>query len=228
MYIRTYLLGIGLLCSVTASAGSMGPISVTSTYNGLYVGGDIGIANLMDKESTLYAANSYDKHQFGATGFVGGGMVGYDYLITDRITFGVEGFINGTALNIAAEQKYGAQPSFNANMRYEAGVRILPGYVFSPGTIGHVLLGYSYGKFNINDNGNYGFINTGISDNGFQAGLGAKVPCYFKNLSLRGDMIYTTYGSRSSLGLSPTLTPQNYNNTFATIAGNLSLIYKFL
>lgn len=55
-----------------------------------------------------------------------------------------------------------------------------------------------------------------------------KVPCHFKNLSLRGDVIYTTYGSDTSLGQSVTYAPQNYHNNFAIIEGNLSLIYKFL
>ncbi|MDP3704345.1 MAG: outer membrane beta-barrel protein [Legionellaceae bacterium] len=227
MRTRIYLVGIGLLSS-TAFAGTMGPVVIAEPYNGFYIGGDIGVANLADKESTLYAPGQYDRHQFSSTGFVGGGMIGYDYGVIDRLKLGVEGFMNGTALNSAAEQKYGTQPSFNANMRYNAGVRLLPGYEFSPSTVGHVLLGYSYGKFNLKDTGNYGLIDTGLSRNGFQAGLGLKVPCHFKNLSLRGDVIYTTYGSSTSLGQSVTLAPQNYNNSFSTIEGNLSLVYKFL
>lgn len=227
MGMRIYFYGIGLLSS-TVFAGTIGPVVATEPYNGIYIGGDIGVANLNDKESTLYVPGSYDKHQFSSTGFVGGGMLGYDYSVMDHLKLGVEGFINGTALNIAAEQKYGTQASFNANMRYNTGIRLLPGYEFSPDTVGHVLLGYSYGKFNIRDTGDYGFINTGLSRNGFQAGLGFKVPCYYKNLSLRGDMIYTTYGSSTSLGQSTALAPQNYNNNFATIEGNLSLVYKFL
>lgn len=226
MCIRTYLLGIGFFCSTTF-AGSMGSL-ITEPYNGLYVGGNVGVANLLDKESTLYAPGLYDRHQFSATGFLGGGLIGYDYSVTNYIKVGIEGFINGAALNVAAEQQYSTYPSFKANMRYNTGVRIIPGYEFSPSTIVHIILGYSYGKFNISDNGNYGFINKGLSGNGFQSGLGINVPCYFKNLSLRGDVIYTTYGSKTSLGLSTALAPQNYYNNFATIEGNLSLIYKFL
>ncbi len=223
---RIYLFGIGLLSS-TVFAGTMGPVVITEPSSGFYIGGDIGVANLTDKESTPYAPGLYDMHQFSSTGFVGGGLIGYDLSVMDRIKLGVEGFINGSALNIAAEQKYETQPSFNANMRYSAGVRLLPGYEFSRGTVGHVILGYSYGKFNLKDTGNYGFIDTGLSRNGFQAGLGFKVPCHLKNLSLRGDMIYTTYGSSMSLGQSTSLAPQNYNNTFATLEGTLSLVYKF-
>jgi hypothetical protein len=225
MRIQMYLLGVGLFCT-TAFAGSMGP--VIDAYNGFYVGGDIGVANLIDSESTPYEPFLYDRHQFSATGFVGGGMVGYDFQAFDRIRVGIEGFINGTALNIAAKQNYAPFPSFDANMRYNAGVRVLPGLAFSHDTVGYVLLGYSYGRFNIHDNGNYGFIDQGISNNGFQSGLGVKVPCYFNNFFLRGDVMYTSYGNRDSLGLSTSFTPQYYYNNFATIEATLSLIYKFL
>lgn len=226
MYSKAFLLGIGFCVSKAAFSGTMGP--VIESYNGVYVGGDIGVSNLIDKESTLYSPGLYDRHQFSATGFVGGGILGYDYSISDRIKLGIEGFINGTALNIAAEQKYSPWPSFKANMRYDAGIRLLPGYEFSPGTIGHILLGYAHGNMNIKDDGNYGYIDRGINSNGFQAGLGINVPCYFKNLSLRGDMIYTRYVSNTSLGLTTSFTPLNYYNRFASIEGNLSLIYKFL
>jgi hypothetical protein len=226
MHKRLSVFSMGLVCSSVVFAGAMGPVSLNKSYDGFYIAGDIGVANLVDKESTPYQINLYDRHQFSATGIVGGGMVGYDYSPMDAIKLGVEGFINAVGLNVAAESQYTAN-SFNANMRYDAGVRLLPGYEFSPGTIGHILLGYAYGKFNINDNGNYGFIDKGISANGFQAGLGVKAPCFSEHLTLRGDAIYTVYGSNTTAGLSPTLTPQNYYNNFATIEGNLSLVYKF-
>ena len=228
MHAAKYLFGLGLLCSIPAFAGSMGELISLPGYNGLYLGGDIGFANLIDKQSTLYIPGAYDKHQLSATGFVGGGMLGYDYSLMERIKLGVEGFINGTALNLSTQQLYTPHVSYNSNMRYTAGVRLLPGYEFSPATIGHLMLGYSYGSFNIKDNGDYGFINTGLASNGFQSGLGLNVPCHFKNLSLRGDVVYTTYSAKTSDGLSPTLLSQNYYNNFATIEGNLSLIYKFL
>ena len=223
---RKLYLGLSLICSTTTFAGSMG-LTNPVLFNGFYAGGSIGAANLINKESTLYEPGLYDRHQFSATGVVGGGLLGYDYSFTETIKLGVEGFINATGLNVAAEQKYVPYSSFNANMRYNTGVRILPGYAFSPGTIGHLLLGYSYGKFNIKDNGNYGYIDKGISSNGFQTGLGFSVPCYFKNLSLRADTIYTKYSPNTALGLSTSLAPQNYHDDFSTIEANLSLIYKF-
>lgn len=73
---RGCLLGIGFVCSATALAGSVGPIASVKPYDGFYVAGDIGVANLIDKESTLYLPGQYDNHQFSSTGFVGGGMVG--------------------------------------------------------------------------------------------------------------------------------------------------------
>lgn len=227
MNTRMFFLGLGLCTSGAAFAGTMGPISA-EPYDGFYLGADIGVANLMDKESTPYQPGVYDRHQFGATGLVGGGMIGYDYSVNERFKLGLEGFINATALNLAAEQLYNPFPSYNVSMRYNTGVRVLPGYEFSPGTIGHVLLGYSYGQLHINDNGDYGYIDRNIAANGFQAGLGLNVPFYLKNLSLRGDLIYSNYGTYNSLGSSTSFTPQNYSNNFSVLEGNLSLVYKCL
>ncbi len=228
MNTRMFFLGLGLCSSVSLYAGTMGPLLSIEPYNGFYIGADVGVANLMDKESTPYLPGVYDRHQFSATGLVGGGLLGYDYSVNERIKLGIEGFINATALNSAAEQHYSSFSSYNVNMKYNTGARVLPGYEFSPGTVGHILLGYSYGKFNIKDNGDYGFIDKGLSANGFQAGLGFNVPLHYKNLSLRGDVLYTGYGANNSLGLSSSLTPENYYNHFSVIEGNLALVYKYL
>lgn len=225
MRIRQTILWLSVFLSSNLFAGTMGVIEY---YDGFYLGGSLGIANLMDKESTLYATDAWDRHQFATTGISGGGILGYDFSIIPQVKLGIEGFINGTDLNIAARQYYDTQASYRVNMNYNTGIRILPGLELAPGTLAHVILGYAYGKLNIKDNGDYGYINTGISANGFQAGLGFQLPCYFSGLSIRGDLIYTTYGSRTSLGLSPSLTPQNYYNNFSTMEGNLALVYKFL
>lgn len=219
-------LGIGLFCS-SVYAGTMGP-DMIQAFDGFYIGGTVGVANFLDKESTLYTPGLYDRHQLSATGFIGGGIVGYDYSVTNRIKLGIEGFINGNSLNTAAEQKYAPIPSFNASMPYNAGVRLIPGYELTPGTIGQVFLGYSYGTIHIKDNGNYGYIDTNLLNSGFQTGLGIYLPCIFQNVSLRASMLYTSYGTNTSLGLSTSFTPQNYYDNFASLEGNLSLIYKFL
>lgn len=224
MSIKTYLV-MGLMCCTPALAGTMGEIQ--SSASGFYIGGGIGIANLIDRESTPYAANFYDRHDFSSTGFLGGGLLGYDINFGQNLLLGLEGFINGSSLNVAAEQQYGTLPSYNASMQYNMGLRLLPAYEFSPGNSGHILLGYSYGRFTIQDDGNYGYINKKLSGNGFQGGLGVTLG-YSSALSLRADMIYTLYGKNNSLGWSNSISPQNYSNHFASLEGDLALVYQFL
>lgn len=220
------LLGLlSLLFSGLSFAGSMGEQQALP-YDGLYVGGDVGVSNLTDRQST--SPSSPATHQLGATGAVGGGVVGYDYRWSDNLNLGVEWFMNGTGLNVAAEQFYAAFPAYTANMRYDLGVRVLPGYELSPGTVGHVLLGYANGKFHIQDNGDFGVVNQSFSKSGFQSGLGIRTPI-LGGLSIRGDLLYTIYASQTTAGVttSSPATVQNYQNSFATLEGNLTLLYKF-
>lgn len=192
-----------------------------------YVGGNMGIASLTDKESTDNPIR--DVHYLSSTGFVGGGLFGYDFTLRDQVKLGLEGFINTTDLNLSANQNYSPVTSYTVNMRYNAGIRLLPGYEFTPGTVGHVIIGYSYAQFKINDNGNYGIINKRFNKNGLQLGLGVKTSLFqFKNLSLRTDVLYTAYSSQTSNGVTTTTPPgvQVYHNQLATLEGNLALIYQ--
>ncbi|NCX96918.1 MAG: hypothetical protein EBX41_11050 [Chitinophagia bacterium] len=113
-------------------------------------------------------------------------------------------------------------------MRYDAGFRLLPGYEISPGTVGYALIGYSNGRFNIRDNGNYGFVSDSFNRSGIQGGLGLKTEIS-KHLALRGDVLYSYYGSQTSYGLSSTSPQvvQTYRNRFSTFEGDLTLVYKF-
>ncbi len=161
-------------------------------------------------------------------GIVGGGLLGYDFTLLNQLKLGLEGFGYADGINLLTRQNYSPQTSYNVNIRRNGGVRLLPGYEFTPGTIAHVIVGYSYATFNANDNGDYGLLSTHFSKNGFQGGLGVKTPL-FKNLSIRGDMLYTTYSAQTSYGVTTTVpsSVQTYRNQLATWEGNLSLIYKF-
>ena len=194
-------------------------------YNGVYIGAAVGASDLLDSEKTTNSVT--DIHHFSAIGFIGGGLIGYDLTLHNKFKLGLEGFINGTTASASATQNYSPESSYNISMNYNTGLRILPGYEFSPGTVGYLLLGYSYGNFSIKDTGDYGFINQSFGENGFQFGLGIKTPIY-KNFSIRGDLIYTAYASQTSYGLTnPPTETQTYYNTPATFEGMLSLVYKF-
>lgn len=214
-----------LVFNAVVYAGSMGSNAISCPDQGLYVGGNIGLLNLNDRESTSSPVAS---HQLGATGINGGGLVGYDYSISDRFKMGAEWFMNAVGNSVAAEELYSPFASYTAKMRYEVGLRVLPRYALAPCTFAHLILGYSNGSFAINDNGDFGFINKKFSRNGFQVGLGAMTSIWsYQPLFLRADLIYANYGSNNAYGTTSQNQQQIYTNNFSTIAGNLALIYQF-
>ncbi|PJD93055.1 MAG: hypothetical protein CK424_03380 [Legionella sp.] len=214
-----------LLIANASFAGVMGEAEF-DTYTGYYVGLDVGVSNLINSEST---ENPLQSHQLSATGIIGGGLVGYDFSLYNRFKIGFEGFMNANGLHIATRSFTPPSNSFTTSSQYNAGLRVLPGFEFSQDTVGHILLGYSNAKFTIQDSGNYGYIDQELNKNGFQCGLGMKTTIT-KQISIRIDALYTTYGHISSIGGSntPGFTYQTYHNNFSTVEGDLTLIYKFI
>lgn len=215
-----------VLSSASVFAGVMGGVDGTYSppYDGFYVGADVGLSNLLDKESHV---NFSETQRLGGLGIIGGGFVGYDYSITDRVKLGLEGFGTANGLNTST-QHFNTDTSYNVSSQYSAGFRVLPGYELIPGAIGHIILGYSTTQFRIKDNGNYGFINYSTNKNGFQSGLGFLISLT-QSVLIRFDGSYTTFASESKRGTSK-VTPmayQYYTNDFSTFAGDLSLVYKF-
>lgn len=228
---KTITLTLLLLSCGNGFAGAMGDDYMPPTYNGLYVGGNIGIADLQDK-NTHYI--SPEIHHLGGIGVIGGGIVGYDYSITEQFKLGIEGYGNATGLNTGIQhfnQTTGVQDnSEQMNMRYNAGIRILPGYQYTTDTEGHLILGYSNARFSNIDNGTYGYLDTQFNKNGFQGGIGWKATLFNQHTVLRLDAIYTRYSGQNSLGtgLAGSGSPyQFYNDTFSTLEAELSIIYKF-
>lgn len=203
-------------------------------YENFYLGGDIGISNLVNKQSTVDTV--VDTHHMGATGLVGGGLVGYDFSVRERFKLGLEWFMNATALNASNYQYYpnenGVSPDYNTHMKYNVGFRGLPGYAFTPNTVGYLVFGYSYGKFNIQDNGDYGFVSTNINESGFQCGAGIKTPLW-NNVYIRTDVLYTTYAPSRVSGVSvneqgnPGTSSLIYMNSFSTLEADVTFMYKF-
>lgn len=224
-FINSKLLSVLLLSSQVCFSGTMGPTNSEKPYDGFYIGADLGVSDFMLRNHTTATP---DTHTLGSLGVVGGGLIGYDYSLRTSIKLGLEGFMNATGLNVAANQNYNGNPSFRGHLKYNVGFRLLPGYEISPGTISYALIGYSNGRFNIRDNGDYGFISDSFNRSGIQGGLGLKTILY-KNLSIRGDLLYSYYDSQTNYGLtntSPQLV-QTYQSRLSTFEGDLTLVYKF-
>jgi hypothetical protein len=209
------------LCFIGATHANATPLqSSLMTTNGFYVAGAVGAANLMTKESHSVAPES---HQLGSLGPVGDIFVGYDYGFNNQVRLAAEGFVE--AANQSASISHGAN-TYKMEQDYNLGVRLLPEYVFTPFTVGHVILGYVNGRFHINDNGVYGVINTTYHQGGFQTGAGFATAIQ-KNIFIRLDALYDTYPSSTHTGIGLTTPTQSYTNRFSQLAGELALIYKF-
>ncbi|OGV27185.1 MAG: hypothetical protein A3F18_07155 [Legionellales bacterium RIFCSPHIGHO2_12_FULL_37_14] len=217
--LMAYFSGCGL-----AIAGSMGTgLSPVNSLSGLYIGADIGLANLMNHSSHTSNPMSY---QLGATGLIGGGMVGYNYPILSELSLAVEGFIDGTGLRSTINSSV---YNYKTSQRYNAGVRLLPKYSFTNSTSFHWSFGYASGYFQIQDTGVFGLVNTTYNSNAFQTGPGLST-MVIDNLFLRFDALYNTYAQEKSFGLALPSSGdpfQFYNNQFSQFAGEFSLVYQF-
>lgn len=192
--------------------------------NGFYLGADVGVANFMDKEAHIVNPES---HKLGAPGAIGGGYVGYDYGINCITRIAIEGFVDATGLQTSIKH---SSDSYRMNQRYNVGIRLLPTYLFTPCTMGHLVVGYANGQFQIKDNGVYGLINKTYHKNGFQLGAGFTTALP-NNFFLRLDALYNSYRSNTDKGkgLPGASKPyQIYKNRFSQLAGELSLYYKFV
>lgn len=216
---------IASICSIGVSnitcAANVPVIQPSSmTMNGFYIGGMLGAANLMNKESHAVMPES---HQVGSVGAVGGLFAGYDYGLNNWARLAIEGFFEVPDQNINISH---ASNTYTMTQDYNLGLRLLPEYVFTPSTVGHIILGYVNGRFHINDNGVYGTINTAYHQGGIQTGLGLTTTLQ-NNLFIRLDALYDAYASATNTGTGLTTPTQSYTNRFSQLAGELGVIYKF-
>src|SRR5580700_11683940 len=112
---------------------------VLAAENSLYIGGAIGAANLMNKESHAIQPES---HQLGSIGVIGGGFVGYDFGISNMIRFALEFFADGTDLNTDLQH---SSKTYQMKQSYNLGFRVLPEYIITPFTAIHLIFGYANG-----------------------------------------------------------------------------------
>ena len=215
-------LALLLLLPHTAFCGTMGDYN---SYDGIYVGANIGVAVLNNSASTNFPSTSHD---FASTGILGGGLIGYDFSVFDRFKLGVEFLANASALNTAS-RRYTDNTSFTTNQNYNLAPRVLPGFLFYDKIVGHLILGYTNANVTVSDNGIHGFLNKSSHLSGFQTGLGMKVDL-IQNFTLRADALYSVYQNLSASGGTNNnlYSLQQYNNNISTLEGNLILIYKFI
>lgn len=217
--------GILILLSVFSSQVFAAASSQTSSDNHFYLGAMLGATSVMDEESTNNPI--YDKHTLGASGATGGLLAGYNYHLRHQWWLALEVFLNTARVNIADNQNYAPQSSYTVDLQGNGGIRILPAYAFTSDTSGHLILGLALANFKIKDTGNYGIISKTYSQSGFETGLGLDT-ALSQHVTLRGDVIYTSYASMYANGVTITVPAgiQNYRNNLSTLEANLSIIYN--
>ncbi len=219
---KTLVLGLLLGCG-TAMAGGMTtePMQPVSNYDGFYLGGDVGgMGFTSDRHG--YNTTADDTRDLGDIDVQGGGLLGYDFTLSNHFKLGLEGFIADDQIaNIFTNNISGAQ--YQMKLRYNWGVRVLPGYEFSEGTVAHLVLAYSDAYFNESDTGfNTVLASTNFDKGGFQTGLGVTTPLA-GNFFMRVDALYTMYGTHTNTGSTVT-----YRSYLSTMEGDFGITYKFV
>ena len=214
-----------LLGSASLFAGTMGAVESVESYDGIYIGGTLGVSNLTN-QLKINKFSGVETHDLGGTSVTGGGLFGYDYSFTDMLKLGAEVYVYGNG-NQNANSLHNYNGTFYASQEtYNWGIRLLPGIEFSSSAVGHIILGYTGAKFKTTDNGAYGYLNNDFYLSGFQSGLGL-TNYVTKNLFVRVDGLYTMFGKEKNNGIATNLASiANYAASLSTLEANLTLGYK--
>lgn len=154
----------------------------------LYIGLSSGIASFTATEKHAFEP---EVQQFGNLNWLGGGLLGLTYKYNNKISCGLETFINSNKFFLSSVHSQN-NTVFNITSTYHYGLRMLPSYQFSKTTSGHMILGILASNFNINDNGLVGYIKKTTEKGGIQGGLGWKTEVA-PHFIIRLDMTYSYF-----------------------------------
>lgn len=213
-----------LLCiSNAAFCGAMAERNTYVDYDGVYIGVDVTVGDFNAAITTSYPSTYID---LSAVNISGGALIGYDFTIYDRFKLGLEFLANANAYTTSS-QMFNERTSLTAQQRYNLAPRILPGFLFYEGVVGHLIFGYSNAFITVKDNGLQGFINKSGNQSGFQGGLGMKAE-FLEGFTFRADIVYSIYGNIGGNGGSNNnlYAYQSYSVSPSTLEGTATLIWK--
>lgn len=202
---------------------------------------DMGIFGVVSS-----AGNASDSAS--ATGFVGGGFAGYRFDFGNQFNLAVEAFMTGstakagasvnTAFSLDSDLFATSSSNSGVELQYSFGARALPGYQITDTTTAYLILGYANGHFKDTMNGAVQDFSVtpsivesysgsrSFNRSGFQVGLGSVVSLT-DNLSVRGDVQYTIYSSRTVSGVDSSGASASVKSEINTLEGLVSLVYNF-
>jgi opacity protein-like surface antigen len=175
---------------------------------GVHSGGSWNLTNPMGKTS-----------YFGISGESAGLLGGYTQNFDDKLSLGVEGFLDDSVAKTANKNTDNAGTAVKMRMTYSYGISVLPGYPIATDTILFARVGLIRTRFQLTQTlPASASLTTASTVTGGQVGLGLALNLS-KTLALRGE--YTYSGYQSFIAYGNKVYPHN-NQLFA------SFTYKFL
>ena len=193
-------------------------VAPTFTWNGAYIGGQVGYG----WGKSDFSGDLYTYGDVKPDGFLGGLYAGYNFDLGNNVVLGIDGDITYNDVSEGIDIYDGdlAVGSFESKMRWSGAVRARAGYAFDR-FLPYIAGGVAFG--NVKNSGDiYGI---GFSESktltGWTVGGGVDYAAT-DNLILRLEYRYTDYGDKDVdfAGLS-------VNNDFKTNEVRLGIAYKF-
>ncbi|TIN33434.1 MAG: porin family protein [Mesorhizobium sp.] len=181
------------LGSASQAADALVPVVETSAFNwsGIYVGFGVGAgANVHELSSDFLPG--FSLNGIGGEGVYGELTVGYDYMVSPRFLIGglLDAHIGNieTTLDVA-----GLEASVQETYGFDAGLRA--GYLFTPNTLGYVLGGYSWQKYELDTNAGF---DLDWDQSGYFVGAGVETAIN-SNWTIKTEYRYTRFGTNDDL-----------------------------
>lgn len=202
-------------------------------------------------------ANGSASSDAGSVGLNTTLLAGYAWNFPNKLFVGLEAFGDYTTAKVKADTNFtaatqmptgllgmsassldmSAAATTEMKINYVYGVRVLPGYLVTADTVAYGILGYARANTRLTSTSTVDMLGstgtTSASDyynfDGMQLGFGSMTEIA-KNVSLRGDVIYTAYKSKT---IEDTITTGAGTATgsmkmqMSTLEGNVALVYKF-
>jgi len=197
---KTILRGAAALAALAAFSGVHGTAKAADvtysepvySWSGIYVGGYVGAGATVaraeaDAEIPQVFSFDADFKGIGGEGLLAGGLIGYNWQVSEQFVLGVQGDLGWTDLEAKlelgdAEAKAG--PDFIANASLRAG------YLVTPETLFYLIGGYSYAEYKLDLDGGDDFDQ---DYDGFHVGTGMETRLTDR-LTARIEYRYTKFG----------------------------------
>lgn len=211
-----------------------------ATADSFYMGAGVGALQLNNTVTDQGSTNFPDDPELNSnwnvtatghgTGVNGTLVLGYAWENPNDYFIGVEAFQNmSNAKATATLADADNSIAYHMKIKDVYGVRVLPGYHFTPDTVGYGILGLAHGKMQLTANDDDDSDAKNYDLNGYQVGAGMMTKIT-PNIAVRGDLIYTGY-AKSTDSIDQNINGDTASDSFSikpsTMEANIDLMYSF-